>query len=144
MSDVEVPAASPDSLEPAPDAVPAGPRDTASVLERARGWLAQDPDSETRAELRDLIAAVEAGEEYATADLEDRFSERLAFGTAGLRGELGAGSNRMNRVLVAQAAAGLAAYLQATSHTDAAAGAEPPADVFGYDGSRNSRVFARD
>jgi phosphomannomutase len=144
VSEAEVPAASPDSQEPAPDAVPAGPDDTGSLLERARGWLAQDPDGETRAELRDLIAAVEAGEEYATADLADRFSERLAFGTAGLRGELGAGSNRMNRVLVAQAAAGLAAYLQEKSPADAAAGAEPPAVVVGYDGRRNSRVFAQD
>ena len=82
------------------------------TLAAARAWLAQDPDSETRAELRALLDAVEAGDEAAAADLTDRFATRLAFGTAGLRGELGAGSNRMNRVLVAQAAAGLAAYVR--------------------------------
>ncbi|MGZ8803881.1 MAG: phospho-sugar mutase [Microbacterium sp.] len=110
------------------------------VLVAARAWLAQDPDGDTRAELRDLIAAVENGEEGASADLADRFAGRLAFGTAGLRGELGAGSNRMNRVLVAQAAAGLAAYVLER----AGEGARTPTVVIGYDGRRNSHVFARD
>lgn len=84
----------------------------ADVLARAHAWVAQDPDGETRAELRALIEAAESGNPAAIEDLEDRFSARLAFGTAGLRGALGAGSNRMNRVLVAQAAAGLAAYVR--------------------------------
>ncbi|MDT0141123.1 phospho-sugar mutase [Microbacterium sp. PRC9] len=84
----------------------------ADVLARAHAWLAQDPDGETRAELRALIEAAESGNPAAVEDLGDRFSARLAFGTAGLRGALGAGSNRMNRVLVAQAAAGLAAYVR--------------------------------
>jgi phosphomannomutase len=110
------------------------------VLGAARAWLAQDPDAETRAELSDLIAATESGDEGASADLADRFAGRLDFGTAGLRGELGAGSNRMNRVLVAQAAAGLAAYV-----LERAAGDEhTPTVVVGYDGRRNSQVFARD
>ncbi len=112
MSGPEVRAAGPDRQEPAPDAVPTGADSTAEVLARARAWLAQDPDSETRAELRALIEAAETGDAAATEDLADRFSTRLAFGTAGLRGALGAGSNRMNRVLVAQAAAGLAAYVR--------------------------------
>ncbi|WP_307858486.1 phospho-sugar mutase [Microbacterium flavescens] len=119
--------------------MPAGAADEASVLDRARTWLAQDPDGETRAELRALIAAAESGDQAASADLEDRFATRLAFGTAGLRGELGAGSNRMNRVLVAQAAAGLAAYVREKSAGDAA-----PVVVVGYDGRRNSHVFAQD
>ena len=83
-----------------------------TVLQRAHAWLAQDPDGETRAELRALIEAAESGDAAAEAELADRFSARLAFGTAGLRGALGAGTNRMNRVLVAQAAAGLAAYVR--------------------------------
>ena len=112
MNGEEVPAASPDIQEPAPDAVPAGADDTQAILARAHAWLAQDPDGETRAELRALIDAAEAGDAGAADDLEDRFATRLAFGTAGLRGALGAGSNRMNRVLVAQAAAGLAAYVR--------------------------------
>ncbi|WP_224751708.1 phospho-sugar mutase [Microbacterium helvum] len=82
------------------------------MLQRAQAWLAQDPDGETRTELRALIEAAEAGDGAAEAELADRFSTRLAFGTAGLRGALGAGTNRMNRVLVAQAAAGLAAYVR--------------------------------
>ncbi|GAB3146771.1 phospho-sugar mutase [Microbacterium neimengense] len=109
------------------------------VLEAARAWLAQDPDPQTREELTDLLNAADAGGASALGELQDRFGARLAFGTAGLRGELGAGSNRMNRVLVAQAAAGLAAYLAAN-----AAEGHTPRVVVGYDGRRNSDVFARD
>jgi phosphomannomutase len=110
------------------------------VLAAARAWLAQDPDGQTRAELRDLLDRAAEGDAGASADLADRFAGRLAFGTAGLRGELGAGSNRMNRVLVAQAAAGLAAFvLERTAGED-----RTPTVVIGYDGRRNSDVFARD
>ena len=70
------------------------------------------------------------------AALADRMGKRLQFGTAGLRGELGAGPNRMNRVLAAQAAAGLAAYLVKNF--------EKPSVAIGYDGRINSDVFARD
>ncbi|MDI9892053.1 phospho-sugar mutase [Microbacterium sp. IEGM 1404] len=104
----------------------------------ARAWLAQDPDATTREELTSLIERVEDGDAEAAADLEDRFATRLAFGTAGLRGTLGAGSNRMNRVLVAQAAAGFAAYLREKQPDGT------PTVVVGYDGRRNSDVFARD
>lgn len=141
MSDAEIPASAPDAQEPAPESVPAGADDEASIIDRARAWLSQDPDAETRAELRALIAAAEDGDADALAGLEDRFSSRLAFGTAGLRGELGAGSNRMNRVLVAQAAAGLAGYVNEKNKTT---DAETPVVVVGYDGRRNSDVFARD
>jgi len=110
-----------------------------SVLDRARAWLAQDPDPVTRAELTALIANADAGDTDAAADLADRFTTRLAFGTAGLRGRLGAGSNRMNRVLVGQAAAGFAAYLLEKSEPGTT-----PTVVIGYDGRRNSDVFARD
>ncbi|TDN87850.1 phospho-sugar mutase [Microbacterium sp. BK668] len=109
-----------------------------TVVAQARAWLAQDPDPETRDELAALLARVDEGDAAASLELADRFAGRLAFGTAGLRGELGAGSNRMNRVLVAQAAAGLAAYL-----LERAAGRRPTV-VVGYDGRRNSRVFAED
>ena len=103
------------------------------LLTTARAWRDQDPDAATKAELDALITAAEAGD---LAPLAERFSSRLAFGTAGLRGELGAGSNRMNRVLVTQAAAGLAAYLLSKEPS--------PSIVIGYDGRRNSEVFARD
>ena len=104
----------------------------------ARAWLAQDPDATTREELTALLARVEGGDAEAPAALEDLFAPRLAFGTAGLRGTLGAGSNRMNRVLVAQAAAGFAAYLREKQPDGT------PTVVVGYDGRRNSDVFARD
>lgn len=110
-----------------------------ALLDVARAWRDQDPDAVTRAELDALIARVEGEVAGATDELADRFGTRLAFGTAGLRGELGAGSNRMNRVLVAQAAAGLAAYLR-----ERATPGEAPVVVVGYDGRRNSDVFARD
>ena len=109
------------------------------VIDTARAWLEQDPDPVTREELADLLDAANAGDAAALGDLDDRFGTRLAFGTAGLRGALGAGSNRMNRVLVTQAAAGLAAYLRERAGTDAT-----PRVVIGYDGRRNSDVFARD
>ena len=110
----------------------------ADVLQEARAWLAQDPDPETRAELDALIVAAESGSTAAVAELHARFDTRLEFGTAGLRGEIAAGPNRMNRVLVAQAAAGFARYLLERSE-----GATPSV-VIGYDGRKNSDVFARD
>ena len=107
-----------------------------TLLEVATAWRDQDPDDETRAELDALITDAAAGDEGAVADLHDRFDTRLEFGTAGLRGRIEAGSNRMNRVLVAQAAAGLAAFLLARG--------EHPSIVIGYDGRKNSKVFATD
>ena len=68
------------------------------LVERARDWLSQDPDPTTRDELQRLLDADDI------AELQDRFAERLQLGTAGLRGALGAGPNRMNRVIAAQAA----------------------------------------
>ena len=104
------------------------------LLERARAWAAEDPDEQTRAELDALITTAEAGGE---TDLADRFAGTLEFGTAGLRGALGAGSNRMNRVVVTRAAAGLAAYLKDTGHAGGSV-------VIGFDARHNSDAFARD
>ena len=109
------------------------------LLGRASAWLAQDPDEETRAELGALIADATGGGEASIAELHDRFDTRLAFGTAGLRGAIAAGSNRMNRVLVSQAAAGIAAHL-----LEKADDGEIPSVVIGYDGRKNSQVFATD
>jgi phosphomannomutase len=110
-----------------------------TLLDTARAWLAEDPDPATAAELSALIAEVEAGDADAAAELADAFDGTLEFGTAGLRGRLGPGSNRMNRVVVARAAAGLAAYLVANGGGSAALRV-----VVGYDARRNSDVFARD
>lgn len=106
-----------------------------TLLDTARAWLAEDPDPATAAELAALIAQAENGDGAAESELADAFDGTLQFGTAGLRGRLGPGSNRMNRVVVARAAAGLAAYLVANGGK---------AVVVGYDARRNSDVFAAD
>lgn len=102
-------------------------------------WIEQDPDPETVAELKELLEASEACDEQAQAEITDRFSTRLSFGTAGLRGAIAAGPNRMNRVVVIQAAAGLARYLLAHAREG-----KTPSVVIGFDGRKNSEVFARD
>ena len=107
-----------------------------AFFSKAQDWLNQDPDQETRAELEQLLSQAKSGNAEAQAELTSRFDGRLQFGTAGLRGRLQAGSMGMNRVLVAQAAGGLAAYLKDYDKT--------PSIVIGYDGRKNSDVFARD
>ncbi|AVZ74942.1 phosphomannomutase [Streptomyces lunaelactis] len=104
---------------------------TQDLIARASAWLDEDPDSETRDELGKLIAARDLDE------LAARFGGTLQFGTAGLRGELGAGPMRMNRAVVIRAAAGLAAYLKAKGQGDGLV-------VIGYDARYKSTDFARD
>lgn len=82
--------------------------------EVVRSWIADDPDPQTATTLEHILAEAESGDEAAIADLEDRFSGPLVFGTAGLRGEIAAGPNRMNRAVVIRATAGLAAFLADT------------------------------
>ncbi|MCU1536994.1 MAG: phosphoglucomutase/phosphomannomutase alpha/beta/alpha domain, partial [Humibacillus sp.] len=105
----------------------------------ARAWRDDDPDPTTRSELERILAAAESGDETARADLADRFVGLLEFGTAGLRGALGAGPNRMNRSVVIRAAAGLTAYL-----IDEGGVGERPCVVIGFDARYNSDTFARD
>ncbi|ATL30067.1 phospho-sugar mutase [Streptomyces formicae] len=106
-------------------------QDHSELIARAQAWLSEDPDPETRDELAKLIDAED------TDDLAARFGGTLQFGTAGLRGELGAGPMRMNRTVVIRAAAGLAAYLKAKGETDGLV-------VIGYDARHKSADFARD
>ncbi|GAA1071517.1 MULTISPECIES: phospho-sugar mutase [Kitasatospora] len=115
---------------------------TTDLLARARAWLAEDPDPQTRAELTELLAAAEgpdaeSGERIAWSRLAERFAGRLQFGTAGLRGELGAGPMRMNRAVVIRAAAGLAAYVRKNPGLGDLV-------VIGYDARHKSYDFARD
>src|SRR3954453_11528721 len=119
-----------------------------ALLERAKAWAAEDPDEHTRAELEQLVASTEKDPDGPeAADLAERFSGTLEFGTAGLRGALGAGPMRMNRVVVTRAAAGLAAYLVSTGSTTgggSTTAGEWGSVVIGYDARHNSDVFARD
>src|SRR5262245_61681108 len=86
----------------------------AELPARVEAWIREDPDPGDRAELRALLAARDMGGEpgaAALAELTDRFAGRLQFGTAGLRGQVGAGPNRMNRAVVRAATAALAGWL---------------------------------
>ena len=106
------------------------------LLIQVESWLAQDPDPVTRDQLAELLNAATTDSE-ALLELQDAFRAPLEFGTAGLRGPLGAGPNRMNRVTVLQAAAGLAAYLIGQ-------GLKGKPVTIGFDGRYNSDVFALD
>jgi phosphomannomutase len=106
------------------------PQVDVDLIARAEAWLADDPDPASRAELR----AVLDGLPGTAAELSDRFSGPLTFGTAGLRGRLRAGPNGMNLAVVTRAAAGLTGWL-------AAQGGEGPL-VIGYDARHGSRAFA--
>jgi len=107
-----------------------------ALIERATSWRDDDPDEVTRAELSYVLEAAASGDAKAGVDLADRFAGKLEFGTAGLRGAMGAGSNRMNRSMVIRAAAGLVAYLRESS--------PEPLVVIGFDARHSSDVFARD
>ncbi|WP_426754190.1 phospho-sugar mutase [Myxococcus sp. Y35] len=107
--------------------------DTTGLKERAEAWRQADPDPSTAAELAALLAKQD------WAELEDRFSQDLEFGTAGLRGVLGAGPNRMNRAVIRRTTAGLARYLKAQVPDVAARGV-----VVGRDARNLSAELAED
>jgi phosphomannomutase len=104
------------------------------VRTEAAAWIAADPDQGDRAELTALLA--DDGPE-AAAELADRFRGRLHFGTAGLRGAVGAGPNRMNRATVTAATAALASFLLGGDPAVAAGGV-----VVGCDARHRSDEFA--
>ncbi|WP_426571664.1 phospho-sugar mutase [Aquihabitans sp. McL0605] len=91
------------------------------LVQRAWSWVAADPDPTTREELDAIIEAAEGGDPAAAADLAERFAADLDFGTAGLRGALGAGPNRMNLAVVTRAANGIVSWLRSDGPADAAA-----------------------
>ncbi|MBO0774291.1 MAG: phospho-sugar mutase, partial [Actinobacteria bacterium] len=107
---------------------------------QAQSWLDGDPDPQDRAELRGLLAAAgEPGDRgrVAAADLASRFAGRLEFGTAGLRGPIGAGPSRMNTAVVRAATAALAGWLRERAPSAPAAGV-----VIGCDARHRSDRFA--
>lgn len=105
------------------------------VFDEARAWIAADPDARDRAELSRLVNAGEQGDAAAASELADRMAGLLTFGTAGLRGRMGAGPNRMNTAVVALATAGLCAVLA----DDLGSGFHL---VVGYDARHRSDEFA--
>jgi phosphomannomutase len=111
------------------------------LVRTARSWRDEDPDAGDRAEVDALLAAVEAGPGPAASEaldgLRERFGAGLSFGTAGLRGAMGAGPNRMNRAVAIRATAGLAAHLRATGHAG-----EPV--IVGFDARHRSARMAAD
>ena len=111
-------------------------RELSELLAAGRAWAADDPDPVTRAEVEHLCAAAESGDADAAIELADAMAGMLEFGTAGLRGRLGGGNNRMNRAVVIRAAAGLTAYLRKATSA--------PFVVIGYDARYKSADFARD
>ncbi|PMM54721.1 phospho-sugar mutase [Vibrio lentus] len=102
-------------------------------MQDTMNWLARDPDPRTREELQHLI------DKKMHAELEDRFTQRLEFGTAGLRGKVGCGPNRMNRLVIQETATGLGHYL-----IEHVANAAIRGVVVGYDGRLDSKQFAID
>ncbi len=104
------------------------------LLARARAWLERDHDELTHEQLRSLLQQAESDDTSpAWAELAEAFDGSLTFGTAGLRGRIGPGSNRMNGVTVLHAAAGLAAFIH--EHGGGAV-------VIGYDARHGSQAFA--
>ena len=107
-----------------------------SLSAQAERWIADDPDERDRAQVRALL---DDGGEAARAEIADRFAGRLEFGTAGLRGAVGAGPNRMNRAVVRGTTAALARWLLAGPGGPAAAQAGV---VIGCDARHRSDEFA--
>lgn len=103
------------------------------MMQQVTQWLAKDPDPKTREELQRLIDAQQ------TEELTSRFQSRLEFGTAGLRGKVGCGPNRMNRLVIQETATGLGEYL--IKQVD---NAKMRGVVIGYDGRPDSEQFAHD
>jgi phosphomannomutase len=112
----------------------------ASLFDRAEHWILHDPDPATQGELRELVVSARGGSAAALAELGERFSGLLDFGTAGLRGLLGGGESRMNRAVVLRTTFGLGRYLldQNEAH------AKKAGVVVGYDGRRMGRELAED
>ncbi|HEY7698308.1 MAG TPA: phospho-sugar mutase [Vicinamibacteria bacterium] len=109
------------------------------VFRRVEAFLEHEIDASDRAELESLLESARRGDEIALRDLESRFSGLLQFGTAGIRGILGAGESRMNRSLVLRVTHGLALHL-----VDTVPEAKERGVALARDGRRLSHVFQRD
>lgn len=112
---------------------------------RVREWIARDIDPDTRAELRELLACRRCDDpaacRRASDELAERFDAYLTFGTAGLRGQLGAGPHRMNAVVIAHATVALARFIG--ERTSSASDGSQGIVVIAFDGREKSAYFAR-
>ena len=106
-----------------------------ALRDRAFRWIADDPDPATRTELQRVAARAMGGDQAAVDDLADRMNGTLAFGTAGLRGPVRAGSNGMNTAVVLRATHGVAAWLAHEGHAGGTV-------VVGRDARHGSAEFA--
>ncbi len=117
-----------------------GPGSTDSDLEHlldvVSSWIADDPHPGDATELGALFTAATAQRPEAVAELRDRFTGPLTFGTAGLRGPIRAGPGGMNAAVVRRAAAGLGTYLTQYASVGTV--------VIGYDARHRSQEFAQD
>ncbi len=102
-----------------------------TVRKKAEGWLTKSYDAETRAEVQRML------DNEDSTELIESFYKDLEFGTGGLRGIMGAGSNRMNIYTVGAATQGLANYLKKEFGDQ-----EQIKVVIGHDSRNNSRKFA--
>ena len=109
----------------------------AALHSRVQEWIQDDPDPVTRAALENLLEQAQAGSTVAGEEIADAFAADLQFGTAGLRGAMAPGPNRMNLAVVSRAARGLADHLREDL------GLDQPRVVIGYDARYNSRDFAQ-
>ncbi len=108
--------------------------DKSEILQKAKDYIAAEQDERFRKEIEDLIAK----EDY--TELEDRFYQTLEFGTGGLRGIMGGGTNRMNTLEINMATQGLANYVLKAFPEKAKTGTLSA--VVAYDSRLNSDVFA--
>lgn len=110
----------------------------AEILERAKKYIAEEKDERFRKEVEELVA--KADDKDALTELEDRFYQTLEFGTGGLRGVMGGGTNRMNTLEINLATQGLANYVLKAFPEKAKDGTLSA--VVAYDSRKNSDVFA--
>jgi len=103
------------------------PINASELLIQVQEWIVHDPDPETRLELQNLL------EQNDLDSLHERFSGRLTFGTAGIRGVQGGGPNRMNQLTLRRVAIGIAKYLGKDTSV-----------IIGYDARKNSQTYAAD
>tara|TARA_B110000971_G_scaffold171794_1_gene176607 strand:- start:196 stop:1911 length:1716 start_codon:yes stop_codon:yes gene_type:complete len=100
------------------------------ILDKAKQWLSPTFDAETQEEIKQLITSN-------APDLEDRFYKDMEFGTGGMRGIMGVGTNRVNKYTLGRATQGLSNYLQENVHK------EQLKVVIAYDCRHNSKKFAK-